>query len=175
MNKYFFLKYRRKNNFIFEIVLLLIVVLLCAIYYIVHNKLSIANIISIIIVLLFFPLEIKLSVSGLYINNDNLCFKRLFSKTISAKEIKCIRLSPDFTKGFTGLEYLKDKNGNILYCMDFYASLYVKDEMNGYDFIENLKRLFVEKHLGSCIYNKEALDYILSLNPDIKVFYPEDF
>jgi hypothetical protein len=120
---------------------------------------------------------IRLKKRGLYIHNQEILYKsNIFSRRIDSLDIKCIRLDHATYRSLDDrTKYLKDHNGNTLYYMYFYGSFYEKDEMNSLEFIEEIKRSFVEKKLASCIYDKEALDYILSLNPDIKVFYPKDF
>lgn len=114
---------------------------------------------------------------GVYICNEKLHYKGyVFSREITPFDIKCIRLQHAvYTNLFNFTVYQKDSNEKALYYMKFYSSHYETDEMNGLEFVEEFKCSLVEKKLASCIYDKEALDYILSLNPDIKVFYPEDF
>ena len=172
MKTNFFLErtqYKSANYCFMFFILFSLYGLLCMFY----NSFSNINIALIIAPLYCFLIKVRFDyVSGLIIDNNKLIYIGLISKkNINIHSIKCIR----FYSEYVLYDYLRDKDGNILYCVDFYASLYEKDEMNSLEFIEEIKRSFVEKKLASCIYDKEALDYILSLNPDIKVFYPEDF
>ena len=113
-------------------------------------------------------------ISGLYINETNIVYRRLFFKRkVDAKNIDCIRLNPESVSN-KNPDLLKDENGNTLFQMFVYNNYYEKDKINGCDFIEEIKRMFIEKQLACCIYDKEALDYILTLNPNIKVVYYDE-
>lgn len=113
--------------------------------------------------------------AGLYIHNSTIVYKRVFlCKKIDINSVDCIRVEPEHIPSPMSSKKLKDENGNILFRMRFYHNYYEKDQMDGYDTIEEIKRFFIERQICHCVYDKEALDYILTLNPNIKVVYYDE-
>ena len=110
--------------------------------------------------------------AGIYIDKKSIISKKaFFKKNVNINSIDCVRFQPEWENIWGIHKVLRDQNGNILFLMRFYHNYYEKDELDGYDFIEEIKRFFVERQICHCIYDKEALDYILTLNPNIKVVY----
>lgn len=125
-------------------------------------------------VCVFLYKRINRKISGLYINETNIIYRRLFFKRkINAKSIACIRLHPECVSN-KNHDLLKDENGNVLFQMFIYSNYYEKDNASNSYFMQEIKRMFIEKQLACCIYDKEALDYILTLNPNIKVVYYDE-
>ena len=138
-----------------------------------ENRVSLFSYI-LLAICVFLCKRINHKISGLYINEINIIYRRLFFKRkIDAKNIKCIRLTPERISN-KNHDLLKDENGNILFQMFIYNNYYKKDNTSNSYFKQEIKRMFVEKQLACCIYDKEALDYLLTLNPNIKVIYEKE-
>ena len=109
----------------------------------------------------------------------NRFFKGFRRKEISVADIYAIKIeeSVTWTANYTGIG-LRDKQGNKLY-----TKILVKRSPNkNSDLLEDLKttdlgdyRFMMRNErcvLGSCVYDQSAIDYLLTLNPNIMVFYP---
>lgn len=111
--------------------------------------------------------------AGVYINDKNMLYKGIFFKrNIDIDSVTCIRQEPErYSNMQTYDAILTDENGNIKFQMYFNHGYYAKDEENGYIFIEEIKRMFKERCICRCVFDQEAIDYLLTLNPNIKVIY----
>ena len=150
---------------------------ICWMFYIIlakdFNLFTIILLIYLVCLCLYHKVDDK--VSGLYITSESLTYRRLFfKKVIDINSIGCIRIKHEVEKIFGWHQICRNENGNILFRMRFYHNYYEKDQMDGYDTIEEIKRFFIERQICHCVYDKEALDYLLTLNPNIKVIYEKE-
>ena len=113
---------------------------------------------------------------GLYIENQIVFFKGFRRKVISVADIYAIKIAESVTWAANGTGIgLRDKEGNKLYTM----ILVKKSPNKNSDLLEDLKkdlsdhRFMIRNErcvLCSCVYDQSAIDYLLTLNPNIIVF-----
>ena len=112
----------------------------------------------------------------MYIENQTVFFKNFRKREISTTDIFAIKIAETvtWTANHTGID-LRDKQGNKLYTM----ILVKKSPNKNSDLLEDLKkdlsdhRFMIRNErcvLCSCVYDQSAIDYLLTLNPNIIVF-----
>lgn len=92
-------------------------------------------------------------------------------KNIAINEIVAIKKANTVTRRKFGSDReLKDINGEQLYSMIFVAKCVepgmLREDLSDRDF----RMLYREYVICFCTYNQPAIDYLLTLNPNIKVF-----
>ena len=116
------------------------------------------------------------NIVGLYIKDTCIYYKVFWEKKIDPQKITAIKIARATVIGDhrgEGIE-LSDRNKKPLYSM-----ILVKGSLEEVDLIDDLKRDKTDywferfnsrKIICSCIYDQSAIDYLLTLNPNIIVF-----
>lgn len=107
--------------------------------------------------------------TGIYIDGKDIYVQGDFrKKKVNTSEIKAIKITRYAMWGRMQTTYpQKDKHGNQLYSAVFLREIIpdIKDHYNDLDIIKYYRK----KVMFKIIYDKEAVDYILTLNPSIKL------
>ncbi len=106
---------------------------------------------------------------GIYIDGEDIFEQGIFiKKKINIFEIKAIKIAEYSIYYRRATSFTQtDKHGNQLYSAVFMREIVpdLKENYNDWDIILRYRK----KVMFKTIYDKEAIDYILTLNPDIKL------
>ena len=111
---------------------------------------------------------------GLYMSGPRICYKTFFRKEFSAQNIAAIRITKavKHSRHIEDVD-LKDKYGNQLYSMLFFGE-YIPWRMHQEDLGDSTFRtIFREYLLFYTVFDQNAIDYLITLNPSIIVIPPD--
>lgn len=174
----FFLKKSHTNlSFIPHSIVLSMMIFVFIIVLLIKNNelpmfLTAIFVISIIVTYLIYRSE---ATTGLYINDASVFYKSCIKKiNINVNEIAGIKILPSYGwKQYGGYYRLKDSDKRLLYSAFILKEL--NDEIVAYErgdiwFINNFK----DHIICSVIYEKNGIDFLKNMNPEIKIFETQE-
>lgn len=108
---------------------------------------------------------------GVYINCTNVYYKKMRYKKVKVQDIAGVKVLRAYgASGYKGIYPIKESNGDKRYSAVFIREL--QDGMQSYNrgdlWFNQEYRDFV---ICSVLYDKNAVDYLKSVNPDIEVMF----
>lgn len=105
---------------------------------------------------------------GLYINNQNIYYKKFFKHAINLNSICAIKIIRAEVDGKFGRRWVKDAHGNPMYSMIFLSN--VENAMYSYQQGDTMfMHEFRNNVLFYTVLDKLAIEHLISLNKDIKI------
>ena len=105
---------------------------------------------------------------GLYIRQGEVYYKTLRERSIDVQEIAGIKIMQEYVHTETGFYPQTDRHGNPLFSITLLRSL--DGEMYTHDRDDiTFRHKFWRHVIGYAVYDKEAVEYLLYLNPKIEI------
>ena len=150
------------------------VILLCGFITLLSNISLVEMLLMLLAVIIFACLLIgNIHQAGLYIDGKNIYYKNFKKKQIDVNEIVAIKITRATSEGgkYSTGSNLKGVDEKQLYSMLFlkeYMEWWMPQQKDMSDC--SFRTNFGEYIICSCIYDQSAIDYLLTLNPNIIVF-----
>lgn len=137
----------------------------------IHEKTAVFAIAAVAVVIFAIFVCRHVDSMGLYIDGTDVCYKGMRRKEINIHDIAGVKVLQAYgASGYKGIYPIKESNGDKRYSAIFISEL--QDGMQSYSrgdlWFNQEYREFV---ICTVLYDKNAIDYLKSINPDIEVMY----